>query len=174
MNDAPPPGPVPAPVAPRPPRPPLSGKPENQLDRIEVFKKMCRMLEVTRRNFLDAEWRRYAAEIPQQQFVHLMMVRLSLPCNLARIMALTGLTSPGASIFVNKLVKLGLFERVDNPADRRNVIINFTPQGAAMCHDIDDRLNRYIYGFFANCSPEELTVLEASSRVVCRTLDNFR
>ncbi len=36
---------------------PLTGKPEDQLDRIEVFKKMCRMLEVRRRAVLDAAWR---------------------------------------------------------------------------------------------------------------------
>ena len=106
---------------------PLTGKPENELDRVEVFKKMCRMLEVRRRAFLDSAWRDfYAAEIPQQQFIHLMMIRFSLPCNLARIMEVTGLSSAGASILVNKLGKFELVVRHDDPEDRRNVIINFT------------------------------------------------
>ena len=55
---------------------PLTGKPEDQLDRIEVFKKMCRMLEVKRKAFLDSAWRDYhSGELPQQQFIHLMMLR---------------------------------------------------------------------------------------------------
>ena len=125
---------------------PLTGKPEDQLDRIEVFKKMCRMLEVKRRAFLDSAWRDFhSEELPQQQFIHLMMLRFSLPCNLARIMEVTGLSSAGASILVNKLVKLGYLKRHDDPTDRRNVIIKFTPEGAEMCSAVEDRLNRYIY-----------------------------
>ena len=88
---------------------PLSGKPEHLLERVEVFKKMCRMLEVKRRRFLEDDWRHYSKLIPQQQFIHLMMVRHSLPCNLAKIMRLTGMTSAGASIFVDKMVKMGIF-----------------------------------------------------------------
>lgn len=151
---------------------PLTGKTEDQLNRIEVFKKMCRMLEMKRKRFLEEDWRHYAKLIPQQQFIHLMMVRHSLPCNLARIMQMTGLTSPGASIFVDKMVKHGVFERVDDPGDRRNVIINFTPRAAEMVGHLEDRLNRYIFNFFEICTEEELVVLEEASRIVCRVLDN--
>ena len=151
---------------------PLTGKTEDQLNRIEVFKKMCRMLEMKRKRFLEEDWRHYAKLIPQQQFIHLMMVRHSLPCNLARIMQMTGLTSPGASIFVDKMVKHGVFERVDDPGDRRNVIINFTPRALEMVGHLEDRLNRYIFNFFDICSEEELAALEEASRIVCRVLDN--
>ena len=151
---------------------PLTGRPENELDRVEVFKKMCRMLEVKRRAFLDSAWHDfYSGEIPQQQFIHLMMIRFSLPCNLARIMEVTGLSSAGASILVNKLVKFELLVRHDDPEDRRNVIINFTPRGASMCRTIEDRLNRYIYSYFDNCPEDELKIIEQSSRAVCRVLD---
>ena len=153
---------------------PLTGKPEDQLDRIDVFKKMCRMLEVKRKTFLDSAWRDFYAEVlPQQQFIHLMMLRFSLPCNLARVMELTGLSSAGSSLLVNKLVKFGVLVRHDDPEDRRNVIINFTPQGAEICRSAEDRLNRYIYSFFENSSEEELKVIEQSSRIVCRVLDSL-
>ena len=83
---------------------PLTGKPEDQLGRVDVFKKMCRMLEVRRRAVLDAAWREcYADELPQQQFIHLMMLRFSLPCNLARVMEVTGLSSAGASMTLARL-----------------------------------------------------------------------
>ena len=153
---------------------PLTGKPEDQLDRIEVFKKMCRMLEVKRRDFLDSAWRDFhSGELPQQQFIHLMMLRFSLPCNLARIMEVTGLSSAGASILVNKLVKLGCLKRHDDPQDRRNVIITFTPEGAEMCRSVEDRLNRYIFSYFENCGEEELKSIEDASRTICRTLDSL-
>ncbi|MBO5725078.1 MAG: hypothetical protein J6S58_09645, partial [Lentisphaeria bacterium] len=80
--------------------------------------------------------------------------------------------SPGASIFVDKMVKHGIFERVDDPGDRRNVIINFTPRASEMVGHLEDRLNRYIFNFFEICSEEELVVLEEASRIVCRVLDN--
>lgn len=150
---------------------PITGKPEAQLNRVEVFKKMCRMLEMKRKRFLEDDWRHYAKLIPQQQFIHLMMVRQSLPCNLARIMQLPGLTSAGASIFVDKMVKRGVFERCDDPDDRRNVIINFTPRAQEMTVRLDNRLNRYIYDFFDTCSEQELATLEEASRIVCRVLD---
>ena len=153
---------------------PLTGKPEDQLGRIDVFKKMCRMLEVRRRAVLDAAWREYYAdELPQQQFIHLMMLRFSLPCNLARVMEVTGLSSAGASLLVNKLVKFGLLVRHDDPDDRRNVIINFAPKGAELCRSIEDRLNRFIYSFFDPCPEEELQNIEQASRTICRVLDGL-
>lgn len=150
---------------------PLSGKPEHLLSRVEVFKKMCRMLEMTRRRFLEEDWRHYSKLIPQQQFIHLMMVRQSLPCNLAKIMRVTGMTSAGASIFVDKMVKMGIFERHENKNDRRNIVISFTDRAEKITSHIEDRLNKYILSFFSGCGEEELASLEASSRLVCRVLD---
>ena len=151
---------------------PLTGRTEEQLCRVDVFKKMCRMLEVRRRVVLDAAWKEYYAdELPQQQFIHLMMLRFSLPCNLARVMELTGLSSAGASILVNKLVRFGCLLRYDDPADRRNVIINFTPKGAEMCSAVEDLLNRYIFSYFDNCKEKELQEIEDASRTICRALD---
>ncbi len=149
----------------------LTGKPEHLLGRVEVFKKMCRMLEMKRKRFIENDWAHYAKLIPRQQFLHLMMVRHSLPCNLAKIVQITGMTSAGASIFVDKMVKLGALERHDDPNDRRNIIISFTPRAEAITERIDDRLNQYIFHFFADCSEEELNTLETASRIVCRVLD---
>ena len=150
---------------------PLSGKPEHLLDRVEVFKKMCRMLEIKRKRFIENDWQHYAKLIPRQQFLHLMMVRHSLPCNLAKIMQVTGMTSAGASIFVDKMVKSGALVRHEDENDRRNILIRFTPRAEQITNRIDDRLNRYIFQYFADCSTEELIMLEAASRLVCRVLD---
>ena len=151
---------------------PLTGKPEHQLDRVDVFKKMCRMLEMKRKRFIENDWQHYAKLIPRQQFLHLMMVRHSLPCNLAKIMQITGMTSAGASIFVDKMVKSGALERREDPNDRRNIVISFTPRAEKITERIDDRLNQYIFGFFADCGEKELATLEEASRIVCRVLDS--
>ena len=150
---------------------PLTGKPEHLLGRVDVFKKMCRMLEMKRKRFIENDWLHYSKLIPRQQFLHLMMVRHSLPCNLAKIMQVTGMTSAGASIFVDKMVKRGALVRHEDENDRRNIIINFTPRAAKITERIDDRLNRYIFQFFADCTAEELSNLEQASRLVCRVLD---
>ncbi len=152
---------------------PLSGKPEHLLSRVEVFKKMCRMLEMKRRNFLEDDWHHYSKLIPRQQFIHLMSVRHSLPCNLSKIMQVTGMTSAGASIFVDKMVKKGVFERQEDPNDRRNIIISFTERAGKKTEELDDRLNRYIFKFFDGCQEEELKNLEEASRLVCRVLDSL-
>ena len=129
------------------------------------------MLEMKRKRFIENDWQHYSKLIPRQQFLHLMMVRHSLPCNLARIMQVTGMTSAGASIFVDKMVKRGAFERHEDPGDRRNIIISFTPRATKIAERIDDRLDRYIFSFFADCTGEELAILEQASRTVCRVLD---
>ena len=150
---------------------PLSGQPEYLLDRVEVFKKMCRMLEIKRKRFIEKDWEHYAKLIPRQQFLHLMMVRHSMPCNLSKIMQITGMTSSGASIFVDKMVKLGALKRHESSDDRRNIVVSFTPRAQTITDRIDDRLNQYIMRFFSGCSEEELLMLEAASRLVCRVLD---
>ena len=52
---------------------PLTGKLEHLLGRVDVFKKMCRMLEMKRKQFLENHWKRYEKVIPRQQFLHLMI-----------------------------------------------------------------------------------------------------
>lgn len=129
------------------------------------------MLEMKRKRFIENDWQHYAKLIPRQQFLHLMMVRHSLPCNLAKIMQITGMTSAGASIFVDKMVKQGALVRLEDPNDRRNIIISFTPRAEKITENIDNRLNQYIFQFFADCTQEELETLEMASRLVCRVLD---
>ena len=151
---------------------PGPARPDDTLDRVEILKKMCRNLEVRRRDFLESAWKDlYSKDLPQQQFNHLMMIRFSLPCNLNRVMAATGLSSAGASILVNKLVKFGLLVRRDDPADRRNVIIGFSPKSEQMCRDIDARLNLYIAEFFRTQPESTLAAIEQASRTICRVLD---
>ena len=91
---------------------------------VKIFKQVCRILELKRRNFLIRDWKKYEDILPQSQFARLMLIRFALPCNLTRVMELTGLTSAGASLFVDKLVNRGILCRIDDPEDRRNIYIS--------------------------------------------------
>ncbi|MBR2363625.1 MAG: MarR family transcriptional regulator [Lentisphaeria bacterium] len=140
---------------------------------VEVFKKMCRLLETYRHKFL-CEDRKHSSgivSIPQQQYTHLMMIRFALPCNLSKIMEITGLTSAGASLFVNKLVQKEILIRIEDPKDRRNVIISLSPAAKEEIGEIDNRLNRYLCKHFESCTEEELLILQKASLIVCSKLN---
>ena len=139
---------------------------------VAVFKKMVRMLELKRRQFFEDDWKNCSRIIPRAQFNHLMLVRFSMPCNLGNIMAITGLTSAGASLFVDKLVNAGVLKREEDPNDRRNIIISVTDEGQKFLQEIDDRLDDYIYKYFAECSDEELQIIDKSMRIVCSKLED--
>lgn len=144
--------------------------PEELEQEVENLKQMCRLLEMERKRFLSVAWRRYSHLIAPQQFAHLMQVRFALPCNMNKIMEHTGLTSAGASIFVDKMVKAKIMERCEDPDDRRNVIVRFSPRAKRAVTKLEDLLNRHIYAYFADCSPEELQHLAAAGRLVNRIL----
>ena len=137
---------------------------------LEIFKRCCRLLELRRRLFLAAEWKSLAGTMPRGQFFNLMLVRFILPCNLGRIMEVTGLTSAGASIFVDKLVQQGYLTRTDDPGDRRNVRIGVTPKGRELLDGVEARLNAYITAYFETCTEEELADIGRGTSLIVRKL----
>ena len=130
------------------------------------------MLELKRRQFFESDWKNCSRIIPRAQFNHLMLVRFSMPCNLGTIMGITGLTSAGASLFVDKLVNAGVLKREEDANDRRNIVISVTEQGQQFLREIDDRLDDFIYRYFAEYSEEELKVIDSSMRIVCSKLES--
>ena len=140
----------------------MSGKPD-----VEFFKRMVRLLDLKRRTYLAKNRPAFAAKISPAQFHHLMLLRFVLPCNLARIMAVTNLTSAGASLFVDKLVQSGVLTRRTDPDDRRNVIIGASPQTQEIFQQVDKGLTELIDSYFDDCTPEELSVIERAGRIIC-------
>ena len=138
---------------------------------VSVFKKMCRMLELKRRQFFESDWKNCSRIIPRAQFNHLMLVRFSMPCNLGTIMSITGLTSAGASLFVDKLVNAGVLKREEDSNDRRNIVISVTEEGQRFLKEIDDRLDDFIYKYFAECNADELKDIDSAMRIVCSKLE---
>ena len=77
----------------------------------------------------------------------------------------------GASLFVNKLVQKNVLYRIEDPKDRRNVIISLTPDAQKMISEIDNRLNEYLCKHFETCTEEELLILQKASLLVCNKLN---
>ena len=147
---------------------------DQELQSLENFKRMVRLLDYKRRSYFAKKCPRFAVRISSVQFNHLMLMRSVLPCNLSRVMAVTGLTSAGASLFVEKLVTVGVLKREVDPRDRRNVIISATPETKKIFAQVDQGLNELIDGYFTQCgcTPEELDVLERAGKIVCDKFDD--
>ena len=140
----------------------MPGRPD-----VEFFKRMVRLLDLKRRTYLAQNRPVFAGKISPAQFNHLMLLRFVLPCNLAKIMAVTNLTSAGASLFVDKLVQSGVLTRRTDPDDRRNVIIAASPQTQEIFQQVDSGLNELIDSYFDDCTPEELDVIERAGKIIC-------
>ena len=145
--------------------------PETSPD-LDSFRKMVRLLERKHRAFLEQDWKEHAYEIQRSQFNQLMIVRFAMPCNLGRIMAVTGLTSAGASLFVDKLVQSGFLIRTDDPNDRRNVRISLSEKGATFVAGVVDRFNAFIAGYLRTRTREELAVVTQAMKIINATLDD--
>ena len=139
---------------------------------LESLKKMVRLLERKHRAFLEKDWKEHAYEIQRSQFNQLMIVRFAMPCNLSRIMAVTGLTSAGASLFVDKLVQSGYLIRTDDPNDRRNVRISLSEKGSKFIGEVVDRFNEFINGFLRTRTKEELAVVSRAMDIINETIDD--
>lgn len=141
---------------------------------LENFKRMVRLLDHKRRAYFATNCPQFPVRITSVQFNHLMLLRTVLPCNLSRVMSVTGLTSPGASLFVEKLVFSGILKREVDPRDRRNVIISATPETREVFRRIDQGLNELIENYFTTCgcTPDELAVLERAGTIVCSKFDD--
>lgn len=138
---------------------------------LESFKKMVRLLNLARRNFLENDFKNQKVTIQKSQFNQLMLIRDIIPCNLGKIMTVTGLTSAGASLFVEKMVQSQILIRKDNPKDRRNVLISLTPEGAELLRGVDDRLDDFILDFFHTCSEKDLITVGEAMKIISEVLE---
>lgn len=145
---------------------------DRELRNLESFKRMVRLLDLKRRAYFAKDSPKFSARVSTVQFNHLMLLRFVLPCNLSRVMAVTGLTSAGASLFVEKLVSSGVLRREVDPHDRRSIIISATPETREVFREVDRGLNELIDGYFRGCAPDELAILERAGHIVCSKFDD--
>lgn len=65
------------------------------------------------------------------------------PVGIAELSARLGLDPSTLSRTVDGLVRAGLLERSENPADRRACLLQLTEQGSATCRSIEDFCDRF-------------------------------
>ena len=104
-----------------------------------------------------------------------MTIRHLLPCNLGEIMTAIGLTSAGASLFVERLVQQNVLERTQDPEDRRNIRISATPQVQQVLNEVDELLSKRISEYLSTVPPEQVAGIGDATRLICeRLLHDFR
>ena len=144
-------------------------------DTVETIKLMCRVLEFTRRKLVAEGWKRLPGNLSLAQFDRLMTIRHLLPCNLGEIMTAIGLTSAGASLFVERLVRQGILERVQDPEDRRNIRISATPQVQQLLNEVDELLSKRITEYLSSVPAEQVAGIGDATRTICEhLLQDFR
>ena len=145
---------------------------------VSPIKKMYRLLDITRRVYLTGHWSSIAGckqfeQLTPTQINHLLLIRFELPCNLNRIRAITGLSSAGASTFIDRLVQAGIIHREIDPDDRRNVRIVATAELQKLFDAVDAALDRLILDELEKVPPEQRrSVIEASS-IICDYLQKY-
>ena len=139
------------------------------------FKRMCRLLDFTRRSYISREWDSICAGKPiaklsARHVYYLTLIRFQLPCNLNTIMQITGLSSSAASTFVEKMVQAKVFLRVLDPEDRRNVRILASKEITEIFREMDRRLDALIDRLTSDCTKEEFHALDVAGQLVCRKI----
>ena len=76
---------------------------------------------------------------------------------------------PGAMTrMLDRLACKGWIERLPNPADKRGVLVQLTPDGAALCEQCHQVVGPYTRELTKNLSADEVAMLSNSSRRSCR------
>jgi len=142
---------------------------------MNTVKAMFRVIDFQKRAFLAKNWNRLAQgkikkKLSATQINHLMLIRFILPCNLNRVIEVTGLSSAGASLFVDKLYHAGILCRELDNNDRRNIKIMPTKEAKALLDQIDNGLDKLIGNYLATCTDEETDIISKASEIICRKL----
>ena len=144
---------------------------------IESFKTMFRLIDFQKRVFLAKNWKTFSAckfkrPLSAAQVNHLMLIRFVRPCNLSKVMEITGLSSSGASLFVDNLVRAGIVYRETDPNDRRHIRIIATDEALHLIEQIDCGLNKFIDQHLESCTPEEMEIINKAGKIICDKLSS--
>jgi DNA-binding MarR family transcriptional regulator len=82
-----------------------------------------------------------------------------------------GIGTSSASEIVERLVELDLLNRVDDPADRRQVVITTTPGAVALLERFRELNQRQLRELLGRLDADELAVVDQSFQIFHRALD---
>lgn len=82
-----------------------------------------------------AAWRE--VDLTMTQFRALLFIRAGQPLSVSKVGAALEMRLGTASALVNRLDRLGLIARSENPSDRRQTLVELTPAGEAMLERVE-------------------------------------
>lgn len=94
----------------------------------------------------------------------LVMVDTWGPLNLAAVAEALGVNPSNASRAVDRLIKAGLLDRQDSPADRRNLNLTLTEEGSALVDRVSTHRREAIAAVLERMTPEDRDALAAALR----------
>lgn len=85
-----------------------------------------------------------------------------------------GIGKPAASILIDRLVQLGLVNRVEDSQDRRRAILHLTPQAEELVTQLHQGRRERMYDSLAHLSDEDLEALCKGLRALASALSADR
>ena len=143
---------------------------------MNVFFEMHRDIEILRRRAIAEYWNDnqsddVIAQLSLRQLSHLVTIEKLGSCSLQTVMRHTGLSKSAVSAAVDKMVRLGLLSRIENPENRREILIGVLPAVRTHLENIDRHL---VTGIFQKeCTEAEMTEIAGVSALIVEKLKKY-
>ena len=98
--------------------------------------------------------------------LRLLTILASHPCNLSELAVRHAVSLPTMSNSISVLVERGWVNRVPSPDDRRQVLLELTPDGRAVLVEIKSRAEARVAGVLGKLSSDDLASLSAGLAVL--------
>ena len=98
--------------------------------------------------------------------MRLLTILASHPCNLSELAVRHAVSLPTMSNSISVLVERGWVNRVPSPDDRRQVLLELTPDGRAVLVEIKSRAEARVAEALGRLSPDDLASLSAGLAVL--------
>ena len=149
------------------------------MQKMNVFFEMHRDIEILRRRAIAEYWNDnqsddVIAQLSLRQLSHLVTIEKLGPCSLQTVMRHTGLSKSAVSAAVDKMVRLGLLSRIENPENRREILIGVLPTVQTHLKNISNRFRNLVTEIFeTECSESEITEIVGVSALIVEKLKKY-
>src|SRR2546425_11322109 len=120
---------------------------------LSVYKRFHRALLTS----TASRWR--GLDISMQQLRAIYLLRDEEVATVGRLAELFGISLPAASVLADRLVRAGYFERREDTADRRRVLLTLTRAGIQLVTDLREGSHAHLRRWMSQLSPEDLAAL---------------
>jgi DNA-binding MarR family transcriptional regulator len=114
-----------------------------------------------------------SVDLTMAQAKLLYVVTASGELSMSEIAQRLGVTISTASGAVDHLVSIGLLSRVDDPANRRQVVVSITPFGLETLEQLRELSTRQLRALFEVVGDDDLAVIERSIRILADAVESI-